>query len=254
MRRSILVAVIIGALVGVATVAGVSLAGSGSGERAAPAKPQGASGSSFRSAYAARAGHGGRRHGGGRRRGHRMGFGPIAAAVDGVADRLGVSRDELIQAVKGVKDRALDRAVSDGTITEAQRDALRACMRAHHGRGSGKRRGGSCDRRAARRAHRRLHRALKQRIRSDAAAVKAQLIGDLADELGKQPAEVEDAIRAELSELLDTGVRLGLVSDRARDLALGCFDRPAQCDQRALRRELRQGFRGHRHGHRGRHP
>lgn len=237
MRRSILVAVLAGVLVGIAAVAGISLAGSDSGSdgrsQASPAP--------FKTQYAAKRNRGGHRHGPGIR------FGPVAMAVGGVADRLGVSRDELIDAVKAVKRRALDRAVADGTLTQAQRDALEECMKAHH-------RGDRCDnRRAARRAFRKLRRDFRQRIRTDAAAVKAQILQDLAAELGKQPRQVGDAIRSELAELLDTGVKLGFVTDGGRDLALGCFDRPNECDRRALRRELRKHFRGHgRRGHR--HP
>jgi hypothetical protein len=242
MRRSILVAILVGALVGVAAVAGVSLAGSDS-EKKANAPQQ-----SFQASYAAKQDRGGRRHGGRHGHGHGMRFGPMAMALSGLADRLNVDKDELIDAAKGVKDKALDRAVSDGTITQAQRDALEGCMKARHGGG------GTCNRRVARRAHRKLHRALRKRVKNDLPGLKSQLIGDLADELNKQPAEVEDAIRAELVDLLDTGVKLGFVSERGRTLALGCFDQPAQCDLKALRREARRHHRGHRRGHGGRHP
>ena len=241
MRRSILVAVLAGALVALAAVAGISLAGSGSETKSSSGSPSASQGS-FKANYAAKRNRGGKRHG------HRMHFGPMMMALNGVADRLGVSKDELIEAAKGVKDRALDRAVTDGTITQAQRDALQQCMKAHH---TG---GGKCNRRAARRAHRKLHRAFHKQLRTDAAALKAQLLGDLADELGKQPDEVGTAIRAELSELLETGVKLGFVTERGRDLALGCWDRPNECDRKALRRELKQRFRGHGRGHRGHHP
>lgn len=246
MRRSILVAVLAGALMGLATVAGISLAGSGSSETKASGGSHGASQGSFKSTYAAKRNRGGKRHG--HRRGHGMRFGPMMMALNGVADRLGVSKDELIEAAQGAKDRTLDRAVSEGTITQAQRDALEQCMKAH------RQRGGKCDRRAARRAYRKLHRSFHQKMRTDAAALKAQLLGDLAAELGKQPDEVGTAIRAELSELLDMGVKFGVVTDRGRDLALGCWDRPKECDRKALRRELKQHFRGDRRGHRGRHP
>jgi hypothetical protein len=129
--------------------------------------------------------------------------------------------------------------VSDGTITQKQRAALEQCMKARHGGG------GTCNRRVARRAHRKLHRSLRQRLKNDRSGLKAQLIGDLAAELNKQPDEVEDALRAELVELLETGVKLGFVTDRGRDLALGCFDRPDQCDLKALRREVRKHHRRH---------
>lgn len=248
MRRSILVAVVLGALAGLATIAGISVAGSGGGSSPKTAAP-GASHGSFKGTYAAKRHRGrrGHRHG----HGHGMRFGPMALAFSGVADRLNVSKDELIDAVKGAKDRALDRAVAEGVISQAERDALQQCMTAHH-------RGGKCsNRRAARRAHRKLHRELHRRIRGDAAAMKSQLIGDLAAELGKDSDVVERALRAELSELLNMGVSLGFVTDRGRDLALGCWDRPNECDHRALRAEVRKRFGGHRHGHhrgRGRHP
>jgi len=235
MRRSILIAVLVGALVGVATVAGISLASSGSdAKQKAPngASPQG----SFQSQYAAKRNRGHRRG-----HGHGMRFGPMAMAFNGLADRLNVSKDDLIEAFHGVKDKALDRAVSQGTITQKQRAALEQCMKARHGGG------GTCNRRVARRAHRKLHRSLRQRLKNDRSGLKAQLIGDLAAELNKQPAEVEDAIRAELVELLEMGVKLGFVTDRGRDLALGCFDRPDQCDLKALRREVRKHHRHRRH-------
>jgi hypothetical protein len=155
-----------------------------------------------------------------------------------------VSKKQLHEALRGVKDRALDRAVSDKVITQAERDALAKCMKSRRRGGSG------CDRRAARTAHRKLHRALKQRARSDAAALKAQFIGDLADELDKQPADVESAARAELEDVLNMAVTAGFVTEKGRELALGCFDQPNQCDRAALRAEVKKRFRGH-HGGRG---
>jgi hypothetical protein len=149
----------------------------------------------------------------------------------------------------GVKKRALDRAVADGTITQDERDALEACFKSR-GQGSG------CDRVKARAAHRKLHKAIKQRVKTDAAGLKAQVIDDLAAELGKQPAEVEAAARAELVDLLDKGVALGLVTEKGRDLALGCWDKPNECDRAALKAEVKKRFRGrgHRHGGRRAHP
>src|SRR5215204_6197504 len=115
MRRSILVAILVGALVGVAAVAGVSLAGSDGKSSSGETKASAGQGS-FASAYAAKRNRGGRHHGG--RHGHGMGFGPMAMALNGLADRLNVDKDELIEAFKGVKDKALERAVNDGTITQ----------------------------------------------------------------------------------------------------------------------------------------
>src|SRR5215213_5438468 len=256
MRRSVLIAVLVGALVGLSVAAAISLASgssSSSSKQSSSATPQQGS---FQSAYAAKRGHrtrgggrrGGRRHG----HGHGMGFGPLMLAFSGLADRLHVSTDDLHKAAEGVKKRALDRAVADGTITQDERAALEACFQSHHGQGNGS----GCDRAKAKAAHRKLHKALRQRLKTDAAGLKAQLIGDLAAELGKPPAEVDAAARATLSDLLDKGVSLGFVTAKARDLALACWDNPNQCDRKALRAEFRKHFRGHgrRGGHHGRHP
>ena len=251
MRRSIVVAVLAGALVGLAVAAGISLAGSGgssgSSSSSEQASASGAQGS-FASSYAAKQGH---RNRGGRRHGHRhgLGWGPMGLAFKGLADRLNVTPAKLREAAMGVKKRALDRAVADGTITQAERDALEACFKSR-GRSSG------CDRAKARAAHRKLHRAIKQRVKTDAAGLKAQVIDDLAAELGKQPSEVEAAARAELVELLDKGVKFGLVTEKGRDLALGCWDKPNECDRAALKAEVKKRFRGrgHRHGGRRAHP
>ena len=241
-KCSIIVAALVGALVGLAAAAGITLAGSGGSSSSSPSAQSSAQGS-FASGYAAKQGNrnrGGRR-GGRHGHGHGMFFGPLRMAFTGLAERLGVEPRDLRDAAKGVKRRALDRAVSDGTITQDERDALETCF---------KNRGGGCDRAKARAAHRKLHRALTQRVRSDAAGLKSQVLGDLAAELGngKTAAEVDAAIRAELVELLDKGVGLGLLTDRGRELALSCWDNPNQCDRRALRAEVRKRFRGHRHG------
>jgi class 3 adenylate cyclase len=49
---------------------------------------------------------------------------------------------------------------------------------------------------------------------------------------------------------------LGLVTAKGRELALGCWDRPNECDRAALKREVKKRFRGrgHRHGGRRAHP
>jgi hypothetical protein len=252
MRRTVLVAVLAGALVGLAVVAGISLAGgsSSSGKQSAAAPAQG----SFAAAYAKRSGKGGPgRRGGGPGRFHGpgghgpgMGFGPLAIAFQGFAKKLDVTPDKLREAIKGVKNRALDRAVADGTITQDERDALDACMKSRGGSG--------CDRAKAMAAHRKLHKALEARAKSDAAGLKSQFIGDLATELGKQPADVEAAARSELSDLLATAVTMGFITEHGRDLALGCFDKPNECDRAALRAEVKKHFReGRRHGGRGPH-
>src|SRR5215207_3826047 len=245
MRRSILIAVLAGALVGLSVAAGISLAGgSGGGSSSSDKASSGAGGGSFKAAYAKRGnrGRGGGRRGGWPGHGHHgpgMGFGPLALAFNGLAKKLDVSNDKLHDALRGVKKRALDRAVADKTITQGERDALDACMKSRGGSG--------CDRKQARSAHRKLHRALKARAKSDAAGLKAQLIGDLAAELGKDPADVEKAVRDQLSELLNMAVTMGFVSERGRDLALACWDKPNECDRGALRAEIKKRFRG-RHG------
>ena len=165
-------------------------------------------------------------------------------AFKGLAKKLDVSPAKLREAVEGVKNRALDRAVGDGTITQDERDAIAACMKSHGGSG--------CDRAKAMAAHRKLHQAFEARAKSDAAGLKAQAIDDLAAELGKQPADVEAAMRAELSDMLDTAVTMGFITDKGRELALGCFDKPNECDRGALRAEVKKRFRGHGpHGHHG---
>jgi hypothetical protein len=260
MRRSILVSVLVGALVGLAVAAGISIAGSGGSSSSDGSASESAKGS-FQAAYASkqgnRPGNGNRRGGrrGGHHHGHGMGFGPLAIAFRGLADRLGVTKAQLREATLGVKKRALDRAVTDGTITQAERDALDACIKAH-----GKKRSG-CNRATARAAHRKLHRAIKQRVKTDAAGLKTQVLEDLAAELpgNKTAAEIDAAARAELASLLDKGVMLGLVSEKGRELALGCWDKPNECDRAALRAEVKKRFRGHRHGgrkggRRGSHP
>ena len=173
-------------------------------------------------------------------RGHRGGHGfwPLRAALDGLAERLDVTPERLREALRGVKRRGLDRAVARGVITEVERDALLACMA---------RDGGGCDRATAHRAGRRLHRSFHRRGRRGLARMKAQVLGDLAAELGKPAAEVTEAVRAELVEWLDRAVAMGFLSGRGRELALACFDRPRSCDLRALRREAFGRF-GHRRG------
>jgi hypothetical protein len=235
--------------------AGISLAGSsgssfgsssGTGERGASAQ------GSFASAYARKGQrHNGRR--GGRGHGHHHGgpggamrFGVMAMAFNEFAGKLGVTPDKLHDAARGVKKRALDRAVADGTITADERAALDACMKS-------RRRGAGCDRAKARAAHRKLHKAMKARAKTDAAGLKAQFLDDLSAELGnKTPAEVDAAARATLVDLLDKGVTMGFLTERGRDLALGCYDKPNECDRAALRAEVKKRFRGPGgHGHHG---
>ena len=254
MRRPTLISVLFGALVGLAVAAGISLAGSNgssAGSSSGSAEQGTAAQGSFASAYAKRGQkQNGRRGGRGHHQGHggAMRFGVMALAFNDFAEKLGVTPGELHAAVRGVKKRALDRAVSDGTLTADERAALDACMKS-------RRKGSGCDRKQARAAHRKLHKALKARARSDAAGLKTQFIADLAAELDKQPADVESAARASLVELLDKAVTMGFLSERGRELALGCFDKPNECDRAALRAEVKKRFRGRgNHGGRRGHP
>jgi hypothetical protein len=174
-------------------------------------------------------------------RGHRGGphaFGALRGLLRGLAERLDVTPQQLREAIQGVKRRGLDRAVEEGTITAAERDALLACM-SHRREG--------CDREAARSAARKLHRAHHRRGRRGLARMKTRILGDLAAELGKPVGEVTQAVRAELVEALDRAVAMGLLTGRGRELALACFDRPRSCDLGELRAEAFGGF-GHRRG------
>jgi len=169
------------------------------------------------------------------------GLGPLGFAFRGFAEKLGVTRDQLRTALKGVKKRHLDRTVAAGTITAAERAALEAC----------KNRTGTCDRDAARAAHRKLH-AARKADKKDLAKLKGQLLGDLAAELGKPEAEIATAARAALSDALDKAVSVGFLTAKGRELSLGCFDTPASCDIAAVKAEVRfRGFGGRR-GHGGR--
>lgn len=76
---------------------------------------------------------------------------------------------------------------------------------------------------------------------------KRELTDGLADALDRPRERVADAVRAEISDRLDGAVRIGVVTPETRTLALGCFDRPAECDLRALRWESGLGrFHHHR--------
>ena len=78
----------------------------------------------------------------------------------------------------------------------------------------------------------------------DLAGLKADLAAHLAGELGTSEQAVLDAVRAELVDKLAKAVSFGVLTERGRDLALGCFDTPADCDLAAVKVEAR--FFGHR--------
>ena len=73
----------------------------------------------------------------------------------------------------------------------------------------------------------------------DLAGLKADLAEQLAGELGTSAQAVLDAVRAELVARLGQAVAFGVLTERGRDLALGCFDAPADCDLAAVKAEAR---------------
>lgn len=158
-----------------------------------------------------------------------------------LADRLDVAPRELRVGLRSVIREQKRAYFSAAGLTAKDRRALRSCHRSH-------------------RSHRR-HRAVQARRRCDRPAVKAALeklrahepdlaaiketaSTDLATRLGLDRAKLLEAFRAEAALRLDQAVKLGFVSDEGRNLALACFDTPADCDLAALRGEFR---------HRGRH-
>ena len=155
------------------------------------------------------------------------------AVLSSLAKRLGVTTRELRRAMKATARRQLARAAKDGTITARQRRALTACL-------EGRRRG--CDRRVLRGVASKLRRSLLGAGQAtELPELKRTLSEDFAAELGKPAGEVVAAVRAELSQRLDQGVALGVVTEEGRKLALGCFDDPGSCDVAALQRQLRFG-------------
>lgn len=234
MRRSLLLASLLAVLAGL-TVTAVTLAGDRSGpDRSSRAERTDRSAPTGPSAFERASGRFGRREGVHRR--DRSGHGMLHARLLGeLADRLEVSDRDLRRALRGVKRRTLERAVARGTITDAQRDAVLACRADRV----------TCDRTTVRAARR----ALARDARPGAlAARKQELAEDLGAELGREPASVLTAIRAELVEKLDLAVTLGAVTARGRDLALACFDAPGGCDVEALKAEVRIGPGHGRHG------
>ncbi len=188
-------------------------------------------------------------------RGHRRGpHGAMFKALRGMvlsggAKRLGVSTEQLKDAVKAVAaDRFAARA-EQAKLSGAEKQALQDCRR--HNRGQS---GTTCDRTAARSAFKKL-RALP---RPDLGDLNTELSAALAKELGLSAGKVLDAARAELSARLDQGAKLGFVTADARKQALACFDTPDDCDVKALHRQFRGAHgRGHgkpgaaKHGRRG---
>lgn len=160
----------------------------------------------------------------------------VRAVLRSYATRLGVEPKALRRAVREIARE--QRRARLAELTAAERKALRACRRAHRAR-----RG--CDKAAAKAAIEKLRPS-----KAELAAMKTSLADSLAQKLGLTPAQVLDATRAELVARLDQAVKAGLVSDKGRELAVGCFDAPGDCDLAALRAEVR--FPGHHRKHRRR--
>jgi hypothetical protein len=159
-----------------------------------------------------------------------------------LAGRLGVSEADLHEAIRaaapGQARAALRRAVRDGTITTAERRLALRCATDRE----------RCDREEARA----LAERLGERVERDGlrglglGELRDAMAGDVAQRIGREGDDVVAAVRAELEATL-SGVReTGLITQRAQDLALACFDDPDTCDVRALEREvpLLQGLHG----------
>jgi hypothetical protein len=213
------------------------------GTTAAPATP------------AQRVGH--RGHG---RRGHHGGamFKMAQRVVLGsLAERLAVKPKALEDAVHDVAEEQFTKKAAEAGLTAAQTSALKACHTARHSAKAraatrrvatrrGSRRGAraaGCDRATVKAAVKRL----KALPPPDLAALKTELSGSLATKLGVTAEKVLEATRAELDQRLGQGVALGFVTTAGRTQVLACFDTPATCDIKALRKQLR----GH-HGKPGR--
>lgn len=83
--------------------------------------------------------------------------------------------------------------------------------------------------------------------KKDLVTLKQELATRLGTSLDRTPEETLSAVRAELESELDRAADHGVLTKRARELALGCFDEPADCNLRALRWEIGLGaFRHHR--------
>jgi hypothetical protein len=193
---------------------------------------------------------------------HRGVFGGMAGVVlDSLATRLDVPPADLRKAVgEIVAEQRLKRLQAAG-LTQSEIDALKACR---GGRAQLRHRDGikkrdrarvrparshvaACRTDAARSARQKLKAAAK--AKPDLVALKADLAQSLATKLGKTPEAVLTAVRAELDQRLTQAVGIGLVSQKAHDLALGCFDAPASCDLKALR----AAFHFKKHPHRAAH-
>jgi hypothetical protein len=144
------------------------------------------------------------------------------------AARLGVGEDVLTDAVRKVAAEHRRRARRGGGLSTSERAVLRACRRYRN----------RCESAAARGALREVRAAWPA---SDLAGLRDDLAAGLARQLRLPRAQILEAARAELSDRLRQGVQLGVISERARRVALDCFDGPGACDVPELTRELRAG-------------
>jgi hypothetical protein len=180
------------------------------------------------------------------------GHGVLGAVLDSLAGRLSVPPADLRKAVGGLAAEQRRQRLAAAGLTPAETNALKACRPAHalQRRDGVKKRDAAriprtrtsraaCDTAAAKSGLRKLRAAAK--AKPDLVALKTQLATALATKLGKTPEEVLTAVRAELDQRLTQAVGIGLVTQKGRDLALGCFDQPATCDLAALRSEVRFG-------------
>ncbi|UTI65142.1 hypothetical protein NBH00_02765 [Paraconexibacter antarcticus] len=159
------------------------------------------------------------------------------------ADRLGVTPAKLKAAAKTVAEAQFAKKAAEAKLTPEETAALKACRRAFRGvrhagaAGPGAAGAGACDRTTAKAAIAKL----KALPKPDLAALKTELSDALGAELGVPGAKVVEAARAELSDRLDQGVKLGIVTADGKAKALACFDAPNACDMKALHRALRPG-------------
>jgi hypothetical protein len=163
------------------------------------------------------------------------------------ADRLGVTPAKLEAAVEAVAADQLAKKSAAANLTAAESAALKDCRKAF-GPGSRGKAKGTCDRTAAMSALKKL----KALPKPDLAALKTELSDALAAQLGLTGAKVLEAARAELSDRLDQGVKLGFLTADGKAKALACFDTPASCDLKALKGSLLKGGHG-RFGGPGKH-
>jgi hypothetical protein len=190
--------------------------------------------------------------------------------LDSLASRLQVTPAALRTGIHAVAVDQFAKAAKQAGLTDAQTDALKAC---HVARVAAKtkttRARGAAARKSARKAHHRTRadacdrsvirpalKKLKALPKPDLAPLKTELSDALAAELGTTGAKVLEAFRAELDQRLGQAVGFGFVTEAGKTKALACFDSPATCDPKALRRELRgpakaMAMTGRHHGGRG---